>query len=205
MRGRPYGLLCLLAALTLRAADDARAGDAADPVAAAAERVRDAVRRTAAKDLEALAARDEPDPWLVADRLLALGAKEEAAAFAGAAPRPDVEGLPRYVREAPEPAAEEAARKAFDATWKAAGERKPAQALEAAGEGEASPRTVTEVRLAFQRVFALRDLKRLREAADLCAGLETAATEMGWLVTAAGAADEGRRLCWRLPNLPRAL
>lgn len=48
-------------------------------------------------DLAALARCDEPDPWLVADALLARGRVDAAARFARADPRVDMESLPGFV------------------------------------------------------------------------------------------------------------
>ena len=47
--------------------------------------------------LPELAERDEPDPWLVADRLLRKGQRELALQFAEAKPRPAVAGLVAYL------------------------------------------------------------------------------------------------------------
>ena len=47
--------------------------------------------------LKALAAKDDPDPWLVADELIARSQHDAADAFARAMPRVDVERLPAYV------------------------------------------------------------------------------------------------------------
>ncbi len=66
----------------------------ADPATAAAEVV--ALHRKGG-DLGPLAARDDPDPWLVADALCEMGEFEVAEAYARAAPRRDVEALPRHV------------------------------------------------------------------------------------------------------------
>ena len=62
-----------------------------------ADRVEAAVRAGDAKALRELASSDAPDPWLVADALCGRGAHDAAAAYAIAAPRPDVEALPAYV------------------------------------------------------------------------------------------------------------
>jgi hypothetical protein len=47
--------------------------------------------------LKALADKDEPAPWLVADELIRRGEVDAADAFANAAPRADVAKLPAYV------------------------------------------------------------------------------------------------------------
>jgi len=54
-----------------------------------------------AKQFAELAARDEPDPWLVASRLLAAGHGELALKFAELKPRPAVAGLAAYLRSKP--------------------------------------------------------------------------------------------------------
>ena len=63
---------------------------AADTVLAAVKAKDDAV-------LKALALKDDPDPWLVADELIRRGEFDAAGSFAKAAPRVDVERLPAYV------------------------------------------------------------------------------------------------------------
>jgi hypothetical protein len=82
----------------------------------------EAVKAFAARDagaLRALASRDDPDPWVVADEVFASGGYEAALAFASAAPRKDVEGLPALVRSwrerAPDPSFREAIRSYNDA------------------------------------------------------------------------------------------
>jgi len=63
-----------------------------------------------AEALKALAAKDDPDPWLVADELCARSEHDAALALAQAAPRKDTEKLPDYVasrrgpRRTPQPA-----------------------------------------------------------------------------------------------------
>ena len=48
-----------------------------------------------------LAARDEPDPWLVAGRLAAADRWDMALRFARAKPRPAVDGLPAFLETKP--------------------------------------------------------------------------------------------------------
>jgi len=67
----------------------------ADPASDAADKVLAAIR--AKQDLKPLAAKDKPDPWLVADELCRRKEFDAAEAFAKAAPRPDVAKLPAYV------------------------------------------------------------------------------------------------------------
>jgi len=70
----------------------------ANPVGDAANAVLAEFR--AKKDLKPLAAKDDPDPWTVADDLCSRGEFDAAEAFAKAAPRPDTLKLPAYVAHA---------------------------------------------------------------------------------------------------------
>ncbi|MDH3592940.1 MAG: hypothetical protein OER88_13730, partial [Planctomycetota bacterium] len=62
----------------------------------AADEVLAAFKATDQAALKALAKRDNPDPWLVADELCARGEHDTAEAFAKAAPRKATEKLPAY-------------------------------------------------------------------------------------------------------------
>src|SRR5688572_22091390 len=66
------------------------AEQAADAVVAAVEAKDDAAIGTLARE-------EAPDPWVVADVLLARGARAAANVFAAAAARPGVERLAAYV------------------------------------------------------------------------------------------------------------
>ena len=79
-------LFCAFLAGAVRAQDR----DVADLVRAAFT-----AKDTAA--LRALAARDDPDPWVVAEILCSRGWFDAAEAFARAAPQLDTEKLPAYV------------------------------------------------------------------------------------------------------------
>ncbi len=100
-----------VALLLLGLAAQAGADDIADAAAAA-------VKAWEAKDdaaLRAIAARETPDPWSVADEIFALAGHEATFAFATAAPRKGIEGLPALVRSwrerPPDPAFREALRR----------------------------------------------------------------------------------------------
>ena len=47
--------------------------------------------------LKVLAAKDDPDPWIVADNLCAKGERDAGASFSTAAPRKATAGLPAFV------------------------------------------------------------------------------------------------------------
>ena len=106
MRWRIASLLLLVVvAAPGRAQDDApgprgppaKARAKSDSPAEAAEKV---VAALASKDdaaLRSISVADEPDPWLVADRLIELGRHDAAEALARAVPRPDVAQLPDYI------------------------------------------------------------------------------------------------------------
>lgn len=65
--------------------------------AALADAVRAAFDSEAEGAMRRLAEEEPPDPWLVADRLVAGGYFDAAIAFAEAAPRPDVARLPSWI------------------------------------------------------------------------------------------------------------
>ena len=82
--------------------------------------------------LKALASKDDPDPWLVADELVRRREHDAAAAFATAAPRIDVEALPAYVA-AQRGANDDPARRArLGAANAALADKRPDEALAAA-------------------------------------------------------------------------
>src|SRR5262245_16154935 len=89
-------LVCLVAVAGAFGEDPPRGMPPESPEKAADK----ALAAVAAKDdaaLKALASRDKPDPWMVADELCARDAFDAAAAFAKAAPRAAVDALPAYV------------------------------------------------------------------------------------------------------------
>ena len=103
---RQASRILLLLLLLAPAAHGGDADSSDGSIDGTATRVLAAVRAHDTKALRALAVKDHPDPWLVADALEARGAHEEARRFALAAPRIDVKGLPAYIataskREAP--------------------------------------------------------------------------------------------------------
>jgi len=73
------------------------AAEAQSSAADAAGEVLAAIRADDTSALRKLAGRADPDPWIVADALLAMGEEAAAEAFAHAAPGKAVERLPGYV------------------------------------------------------------------------------------------------------------
>jgi len=136
--------------------------------------------------LKALAAKDEPDPWLVADELIRRGEFDAADAFAKAAPRVDVETLPAYVASCRGKPDDPARRARLAAASAALGAGNPADALEALGAEEPAPiDDVVGVRLAMGRGSALSDLVRLEASAAAFRAAGEAAERLGWLSRAA--------------------
>jgi tetratricopeptide (TPR) repeat protein len=179
------------AVVTLALAAVARAQDAAPPVETpesvagkAAELVRDG--KTA--ELAALAAKDKPDPWDVADLLCDRGAFDVADAFACAAPRVAVEALPGYVATTKQfPKAADGRRRLAEATSLLDGGQAD-QAL--AKLDDASPPVATELpvvpALRLRRVRGLA-LAKLTRTADAVKSLQSAADDAdvaGWLTFA---------------------
>jgi tetratricopeptide (TPR) repeat protein len=176
-------VLAVLGAAPLRAEEPATPQQAAEAVAQAV-----ATKDEAA--LQALAAKDDPDPWLVADELLGRGEVDAAAAFAKGAPRADVEALPAYV-EGQRGAAPAPERRRVLAAYNAAIQTQgPAAAREALGEREPGPiQDVLGIRLLWSHaVLAIQaddpaGLSILREVGE-------AAQRLGWLRRAATAFHE---------------
>ena len=197
-------LLALLPCETSRAGDDASpAAPPAVPVAkpapppTTAQAADAAIAAVGANDdaaLKALAARDDPDPWLVAEELLARGAADAAGAFAAAASRPDVEALAGYVLAQRGKGVDATARSAL-ARANAALSRRDLPAGLAALEGiEGDPSTVTGVRIRLVRAFAVRTSKGgLGEGARRLLDAGGLAERMGWLSYAARALSEAAR------------
>jgi len=172
-----------LIAAAARAEDDTPAR-AADRVLAASD----------AAALVALAAREQPDPWLVADELCARGSFDRAEEFARAARGADVEGLPAWV------ASERASPtgplpRAVIATVNAAlAKQEGAAALAALDQAPAAPEGVAAVRLRFARGHALRMTGRDGESGVCFVAAAEAAERLGWLARAsAGFHEAGAR------------
>jgi len=140
--------------------------------------------------LKDLAAKDDPDPWIVADDLCAQGGHDAAAAFAKAAPRPDVEKLLEYVGAQRGKPYDVAARKALDAANAALQAGKWAEALAAIDAAKHAGTDVVAVRLGLARGLALRGLNRLEESATACGEAAKWAEAPGWLKRAARCFNE---------------
>ena len=196
---RGFALLLLTLAGGIARADEppkppgppARPAAASVPVAKPAapptpEQAADAVLAAAkAKDdaaLKALAAKDAPDAWLVADELIRRGEFDAADAFAKAAPRADVETLPAYVasrRGKPDDAVRRARLAAANVALSAV---KPDEALTALGAPEAGPiDDVVGVRLAMGRGISLGALGKFDAAEAVFVTAGDAAERLGWL------------------------
>jgi tetratricopeptide (TPR) repeat protein len=139
-----------------------------------------AVREKDERTLATLAAKDAPDPWRVADELLARGEPDAALAFARAAPRRDVERLPEYV-ESRRGVVEDARRRALASGHAALAARRLQEALDAFGPSPpTAPEDVVGVRLETGRGQALRALHRLAEAASAFGRAAEGALALGW-------------------------
>jgi len=137
----------------------------------------------AAKDdaaLRELAARDFPDPWFVADELLALGQDDLALRFARAAPRKDVEALPAVlaaVREQGTPPEVRRAYKEAVALWR---EGRHEEAL-ARYPPPMSGSALFAARIEFLRGRILSEMGRLDESAEAFERCTKLALDLGWL------------------------
>lgn len=197
-------LSMVLTARTLRAAPEPPAPRPLTPAEAAAGAVKAWEGKDAA-GLSALARKDEPDPWLVVDALMGLGARAAAEAFAAAAPRKDVETLPAFVKAWSAAEADLAARKAIALGNAALQEKRFADAFAAFEGAPAEPMEFLRVRLAYGRGLSLAGLGRSAEACELFGLLATDLERLGWLSRAGMALRESARHGGALPNGAAAL
>jgi len=150
-------------------------GQAADAVLTAVLRKDDAV-------LRALATRDEPDPWLVADDLIGRGQHDAAAAFAAAAPGQWVARLPAYVASRRAGIDDSKARDRLGSSQSALDAGRLPEALAATGTAEEPvPLEVVGIRLRCQRGIVLRKQRRWEEAERSFTAAARAAESIGWL------------------------
>lgn len=158
----------------------------ADELSDAADAALKAFDANDATALKALAAKSEPDPWLVAHELCARGSPEAALVFARASPRPATEGLPAYV----------ASLKGAKLTGAGAAALAEAMKALAAGQAEESLRAIESappepglwsIRLTYARGVVLRELRRTEEAGVALRAAAEAAEELGWHSRAATA------------------
>ena len=148
--------------------------------------------------LALLAAKDEPDPWLVADDLLRRGEHEVAAVFAQAAPRVDVEGLPGYVTSQQGKLDDAGRRERLTQSSTALTAQDPTAALEALGPAEPGAiEDVVGVRLAMGRGLALAALGRPDESHAAFLAAAEAAERLGWLARAVPAYQRAGNAAYR--------
>ncbi len=181
-------LLLILLLTAVARAETAPAESALTPAeGAAVEAVLAALAAGDAAGLATLAARDDPDPFAVADALCARGLHDEAAAFARATPRPDTEALPAYVEgrrgKSPDPRARQALRAVIAAF--AAGN--PPAMLAAARGAEHGGDDLTAARLKGALATAMQLCGEVDGIAEAYRQAAVAAESIGWISRAAGA------------------
>ena len=173
----------------------APAAPAPVPPEAVADRVVAAFEAKDEARLRSLASADAPDPWLVADELVRRGALDAAAAFAGAAPRPDVEGLTAYVAGRRGREEDPVRRRAVvegNAALAAGRAQDALAATEAAPSGAADD--VLAVRRLGLRGAAMATLGRGADATASFAEAAEAAERLGWLARAAVLLEQAARV-----------
>lgn len=153
------------------------AGEGADPLAAAVDAVLVAHAEGLGSKLAQLAAKSEPDPWLVAECLCARSA-DAARAFAGAAGGPDQDGLAAYVekRSTAAPSQEQIAQ------LMTAGSGRRARDWVALSKGpRGGGEDVASITLAIARGTGLRRTGNSAAARDALLPAARAALAFGWL------------------------
>jgi len=192
----------------LLAAHGADAGENASP--ATVEEATSAVLAALAAGepgaLATLALRDRPDPWLVADDLLARGEADASLAFARAAPRTDTDHLAAYVEDRRGRPPEAEARMRLREARAALDADRPADALLALSSPDlVATAPVLRVLLADAKGLALTGLGRWEGAAPawLEGGVE--AERVGWLSRAASSYYLSGTAAWRASAFGPAL
>ncbi len=174
------------------AAPPAGARPAAEPThEEAADAVLAAVRAKDEARLRSLAG-PRPNPWLVADELLARGEADAAEAFARAATGKDVAALPGFVASRRGKAVDRAARAAAYAALARVGAAvKQGDAATASSvlDGVRTPPNdpIAAIRIGGARADALRGLSRLAESGVAFLAVAKEARTLGWLEYAGAA------------------
>ena len=171
--------LVLLTFLVTAGAEDEHATPAT--VTEAAQAAVDAVDDDDQARLRELAARNEPDPWMVAELLCVRERLDVAEAFARAAPRLRVAKLPAYVaaqREnnralAVDPLLRQTQEAFVGKHWK--------EVIELAAPDREASATVGDVRIAHMHGRAHRGLRQLDKSSEIMLGAGRRAEALGWL------------------------
>jgi hypothetical protein len=171
----------------------------------AADAVLAAVKAKDTEALKALAEKDNPDPWLVADLLCYRGAHDAAEAFAKAAPRADTEKLPAYVAAWREREPDKAERELLVAMNAASQARQPAKIIEGTASLSPTLDTVIQVRLWSSRGMALWILRRREEGEAVLSSAADAALALGWLARASSLYGQASNCAFYGSDFPRAL
>jgi CHAT domain-containing protein len=151
-----------------------------DTTEQAADKVSAAVAAKADAALKSLAAKDDPDPWLVADELCARLQFDAADAFARAAPRTAVNSLPACVAVQKAAPVDPSVRAAVATGNVAFAARKGAEALACVDGVTCGVNCVQAVRLQGLRALALRLVGRMEESDAEFARALAAAESLGW-------------------------
>ena len=181
-------VVVLILAATGAAQDKVKAKPDTDKQAA--DKVLVAFKAKDEKALKALAEKDKPDPWLVADELCFRGKHDAAEEFAKAAPRKAVAKLPAYVDARRGKTDDAAARQALGAYMAARSKRDPQGSL-AAVAGVAATDTVAGILVAWNRGVVLRHLRRFEESVIAFHGAADTAARLGWLTHEVNALLQG--------------
>lgn len=190
-------LILLVPVLAARAEETPKPGPAPPEVVTPEEAAADVVAALDdEKALAALAARDDPDPWLVADVLEAGGHHEAALQFANAGDGAAIERLGAYLERSASHRGIEDARSVLERA-EAAGARGAQAALDALGRFRPHRAHVPGVRLASLRGASLRKLRRYPEAADAFERAAERAEVIGWRVEIAESLYRAGGMRWR--------
>lgn len=198
------GILLLLPALAWADDPPTQTPMRSEAMAAA---VLDAFERGEATALAALVAKDQPDPWLVADALCLQGKREAATAYAKAASRKSTKGLAPYVVGRRDPDSDRAAFKALYELDRALAIGTDDDVTRAMGVTEQAIfplDTVLRIRAACSLGMALRRRRRQVDCEDTLAKAAAAAEKLGWFTRASEALSYAGTSAWRRSAWDRA-
>ena len=146
-----------------------------------ADRVLAALEAKDAKTFASLAALDDPDPWLVADRLLELGNHDAALRFAEATERPATQGLVEYVQGRKGLSAAKGSREAVLAARKALEKGNWAAMEKAVADIPTEDESAVTAQVLFARGIAEGQQGKFADASRTMAVAVTVARRIGWL------------------------
>ncbi len=175
-------LIVLLLLAGLSRSRDARAEDTPPRLPQeAATAVLQAIARGDDEAVKRAAAQEEPDPWLVVDRLLAREARGAARHFARTVQGAEAAALLRYVKHWKPGASDASTRRVLDAAADVAAAGDARRALALLAEVDAQGEAVLPILVKWECASSLRTLGSSEDAVRIFREVATTSEALGWL------------------------